>query len=316
MTKRIAVLLALLFTSFTYAQITPTGDIELIPDVEYEVGGITVSGSENLDKTVVILLSGLTVGDKITVPGDKLSRAIKNLWKQKLFEDIAIYVTEKQGNRIFLDIHLIELPKLSKFYFTGVKKSWKDDLREDLKLQRGTIVTENLIITSKNKIYRYFKEKGYRKAEVEIVQVVDSSYDNSVILGFKIKPGARIKINQITFHGNENVSDKELLKAMKETRAKGLRSIFKSSKLRKAEFEADKRAVIDKFNEKGFRDARIIGDSVYDVGEGLINIDVFVEEGRKYYFRNITFLGNTKYSTDLLRKVLRIEKGDVFDSKL
>jgi outer membrane protein insertion porin family len=316
MTQRIAVLLTLLLSGLMHAQINPTASIELIPDVEYEIGGITVSGSENLDKTVVILLSGLTVGEKITVPGDELSKAIKNLWKQKLFEDISIYVTEKQGNRIFLEIHLSELPKLSKFYFTGVKKSWKDDLREELKLQRNTIVTENLIITSKNKIKRYFREKGYRKAAVDIVQIVDSSYANSVILGFRIKTGPRIKINEINFYGNEHVSDKELRKAMKETRQKGFRSLFKSSKLRKAEFEADRRAVIGKFNEKGYRDARILSDSIYDVGEGLINVDIYVEEGRKYYFRNITFLGNTKYSTELLRKILRIEKGDVFDSKM
>ena len=316
MTKRIAVLIALLISSFMHAQISTINDVEIIPGVEYEIGGITVSGTENLDNTVVILLSGLTVGDKVSIPGGKLSTAVKNLWKQGLFADITIYVTEKQGNRIFLDIHLTELPKLSKFYFTGVKKSWKDDLREELKLQRGNIVTENLVITSKNKIERYFIEKGYRDVEVDIVQTPDSAIRNTVILGIKIKPGSRVKINDIVFHGNNNVSTKTLLKSMKETKERGLKNLFKSSKLRRSEYEADKRAVISAFNEAGYRDARILRDSIYSAGEGLINVEVWVDEGAKYYFRNITFVGNTKYSTEVLRRILRLEKGDVYDNKL
>jgi len=316
MTKRIAVVITLLLSTFLNAQISTNTQVDIIPGVDYEIGGIIVSGSQNLDKTVVILLSGLTVGDKITVPGEKLAKAITALWKQGLFADISIFVTEKQGNLIFLDIHLEELPKLSKFYFTGIKKSWKDDLREELKLARGSIVTENLIITSKNKIIKYFVEKGYRNVEVDVSQVVDSSYGNSIILGIKVATGPRVKINKITFYGNDHVADKVLIKAMKETRASGLKSIFKSSKLRKPEYEADKRAVIGKFNELGFRDARILKDTIYEVQPGLMNVDVYVEEGRKYYFRNITFVGNTKYSTEVLRRVLRLEKGDVYDNKL
>ena len=316
MAKRIAVIVLLLISTLLTGQTVPT-DIELIPGVEYEIGGITVSGSENLDKTVVVLLSGLQVGDKITVPGDDLSNAIKALWKQRLFSDISIIVTEKQSNLIFLDIHLAELPKLSKFYFLGVKKSWKDDLREELDLSRGKIVTENLIINSKNKVRRYFTEKGYLDADIDISQDADTAMGNYVILGFRIKPGPRVKINDINFFGNEQVSDKTLLKAMKETREKNfVKNIFKTSKLRETEYEADKRAIINKFNELGYRDARIIKDSVYSVGYGLINVDVFVEEGNRYYFRNISYTGNTKYSTDLLKRILRIEKGDIFDSKL
>ncbi len=316
MTKRIAVVIALLLTNLLNAQISTTTDVEIIPGIEYEIGGITVSGSENLDKNVVILLSGLTVGDKITVPGEKLSKAIQALWKQRLFSDISIYVTEKQGSLVFLDIHLIELPKLSKFYFTGIKKSWKDDLREELQLTRNSIVTENLIITSKNKIIKYFVEKGYRNVAVEVTQVPDSTYANSIILGYQISIGEKIKINKIDFHGNQYVPDAVLIKAMKETRAKGIKSIFKPSKLRRPEYEADKRAVINKFNELGYRDARILRDTVYPAGPGLVNVDVYVEEGRKYYFRNIAFVGNTKYSTEVLKRVLRIEKGDIYDSKL
>ena len=316
MTKKIAVLLSVLFTSFLSAQITTNSDVDILPGVEYEIGGITVSGSENLDKTVIILLSGLTVGDKVTVPGSKLSNAIKTLWGQRLFSDISIYITEKQGERIFLEIYLTELPKLSKFYITGVKKSWKDDIREELKLQRGSIVTENLIITSQNRIKRYFVEKGYLNTKVEIEQIADSSIVNSVILGIKVATGPKVKINAINFYGNEHVPDKTLIKAMKDTRAKGFKSIFKSSKIQEAEYAADKRAIISTLNENGYRDARIIRDSVYPVGEGLVNVDVYLQEGQKYYFRNINFLGNTKYSTEALKRILRIEPGDPYDSKL
>ena len=317
MMKRIAVIVLLFISTILKGQISTTTDLEIIPGVEYEIGGITVSGSDNLDKTVVILLSGLAVGDKITVPGDNLTKAVKALWKQRLFSDISIQVTEKQGSLIFLNIHLEELPKLSKFYFLGVKKSWKDDLREELKLQRGSIVTENLIITSGNKIKRYFKEKGYLDVDVKIAQELDTAMGNYVILGFRIATGAKIKINDITFVGNKEVTEKTLQKAMKETREKSFfKNIFKSSKLKQAEYEADKRAVIDKFNELGYRDARILKDSVYSAGPGLINVEIHVEEGRKYYFRNITFVGNSKYSTDILKRILRIEKGDIYDSKL
>lgn len=316
MKKCIAVLTALLTYSTIHAQISTINDVEIIAGVEYEIGGITVSGADNLDKNVVILLSGLTVGDKVSVPGGKLSTAVKNLWKQGLFSDITIYVTEKQGSRIFLDLHLTELPKLSKFYFTGIKKTWKDDLREELKLQRGNIVTENLIITSKNKIERYFIEKGYRDVAVEIIQTPDTAIRNTVILGIKVQAGNRVKINDIVFHGNANVPTKTLLKAMEETKERGVKNIFKSSKLRRSEYESDKRGVISAFNEAGYRDARIVKDSIYSVQEGLINVEIWVDEGIKYYFRNITFVGNTKYSTEILRRILRLEKGDVFDSKL
>ena len=316
MKKCIAVLMALLTYSTIHAQISTINDVEIIAGVEYEIGGITVSGADNLDKNVVILLSGLTVGDKVSVPGGKLSTAVKNLWKQGLFSDITIYVTEKQGSRIFLDLHLTELPKLSKFYFTGIKKTWKDDLREELKLQRGNIVTENLIITSKNKIERYFIEKGYRDVAVEIIQTPDTAIRNTVILGIKVQAGNRVKINDIVFHGNANVPTKTLLKAMEETKERGVKNIFKSSKLRRSEYESDKRGVISAFNEAGYRDARIVKDSIYSVQEGLINVEIWVDEGIKYYFRNITFVGNTKYSTEILRRILRLEKGDVFDSKL
>lgn len=316
MIKRLALVFACIYALYTHGQVITSTDVELIPGIEYEIGGITVSGVENLDHTVVILLSALTVGDKITVPGEKITRAIKNLWKQKLFEDISIYVVEKQGNVIFLEIRLTELPKLSKFYFSGIKKGWKDDLRESLKLTRGNVVTENMIISARSQISKYFHEKGYRNATVSISQTPDSSFANSVILGFKINPGPRVKINEVIFVGNANVPSKTLVKAMKETRAKGVRTLFKASKLRNAEFDADKRALVEKYNELGYRDARVLKDSVYEVGEGLIAVMVWVEEGRKYYFRNITFSGNTKYNTETLRRLLRIEKGDVYDSKL
>ncbi|MDX5405302.1 MAG: outer membrane protein assembly factor BamA [Bacteroidota bacterium] len=314
--KRLAIFLSIIsFLSFPLAaQITTGGDIELIPGIEYEIGGVEIGGTEDLDKNVILLLSGLSVGDKVTIPGEKISDAIQNLWKQGLFEDIRIYVTQQQGDIIFLEIYHQELPKLSKFYFTGNKKSQKNDLREDLNLQRGTIVTENLIVTSRNRIRDFYIEKGHFDAKVEIKQIVDSAYNNAVILGFEIDPGPRIKIGEIVFKGNENLSDKTLLKSLKETKKHVWYNVFRSSKLLKEQYEEDKRLLIKKYNREGFRDARIIEDSVYRMSDDRIGIFVEIEEGNKFYFRDITFLGNSKYSTDVLRRILNINRGDVYDA--
>lgn len=301
----------LLSSVFTFGQVT-TGGGSLTPGVEYEIGGIEIVGGDNLDKNVILLLSGLRIGDKITVPGDELQKAIKNLWKQKLFEDIQIRVKSRQNRVVFLEIVLKELPKLSKYYFLGVKKSKKDDLREILKLNSGLVVTENLLITSKKKVIDFYLDKGYLDAEVEIKAFPDT-LRNTVTLEINVKRGERIKIDQINFIGNKIVADNELRRAMDETKMVSIWNIFSSSKLIKADFEADKKLIIQKYNELGFRDARIIKDSIYHVDEGRINIDIYVEEGNKFYFRNISFLGNTKYSTDLLEKILMIKKGDVYD---
>jgi outer membrane protein insertion porin family len=306
----------LAFFSFeSSAQISTTGDFNLIPGIDYEVAGITVSGGKDLDPNVVIMLTNLRVGDNIQFPDPKISDAIRTLWRQQLFEDITFKVVSKSGKKVYLDIQLKELPKMSKYYITGVKKVWKDDIREDLELRAGKVVNDNLIVMSSNRIQKYFKEKGYLNATVEVIQQADTAFNNAVILGFKIATGERVKIGQIAFSGNTAVSDKVLFRAMKNTKVKG-KSILKVSKLKNKEYKDDLKAVVAKYNSLGYRDARIVQDTAYSVSSELINIDISLEEGKKYYFGDITFIGNTKYETVLLTSILRINRGDIYDSQL
>ena len=307
-------LLLTLVSFTTTAQVVQHGDFGLIPGIDYEVAGITVSGAQDLDPNVVIMLTNIRVGDNIQFPDPKISDAIRTLWRQQLFENITFSVVNKSGRKVYLDIRLQELPKMSKYFITGVKKSWKDDIREELDLRAGKVVNENLVVMSRNKIQSYFREKGYLNATVDITQERDSSFNNAVILGFRVKPGSRVKIGEIVFVGNESVSDKVLLKAMKNTKMKG-KAIFKVSKLRKKEYSEDMRDLVAKYNSMGYRDARIIRDTNYRIDEELINIEITLEEGRKYYFGDITFVGNTKYDTPLLRSILKINRGDIYDSQ-
>ena len=305
---------------------------ELTPSTrEYEIGGIIVTGSENLDPQVISLISGISVGDKIMLPGEETTEALKNLWRQRLFDDIGIYVTEVRGNTAFLEIRLTELPKLSKYGIRGLSKSERSSLREEIDLSAGAIVTENLIVNTKNTVMKYLVDKGYLNTEVEIIRKPDTTRSNSVILELNIDKGEKVKINDILFTGNtvtklekdgffdwfgnvEGLTDKKLRKAMKETKRKGFFNIFKGSKYKEEEFKADKKLIIAKYNELGYRDARIIKDSIIHISDEAINIAITIDEGEKYYFRNITWLGNTKYSSEVLGNVLQIKKGDVYDA--
>ena len=307
--------LLLTLASFTTtAQVVQNGDFGLIPGIDYEVAGITVSGAQDLDPNVVIMLTNIRVGDNIQFPDPKISDAIRTLWRQQLFENVSFSVVNKSGKKVYLDIQLQELPKMSKYFITGVKKSWKDDIREELDLRTGKVVNENLVVMSRNKIRSYFREKGYLNASVAISQERDTTFNNAVILGFRVQPGQRVKIGEIAFVGNEAVADKVLLKAMKNTKMKG-KALFKVSKLRKKEYQEDMRALVAKYNGMGYRDARIIRDTNYRVDDELINIEITVEEGRKYYFGDLSFVGNTKYDTPLLRSILKINRGDIYDSQ-
>lgn len=315
---RILCLLAIfaLSSPLLKAQISTTGNsgVKVLPGKEYEIGGIRITGSDNLDKQVISLISGLQVGDKITLPGDETTRAIENLWRQRLFGDIGIYVNEVKGDVVFLEIRLKELPKLSKYGIKGLKKSKRDNLREELDLTRGTIVTENLVVQTENIARDFFVNDGYLNATVEVIKKPDTAESNSVILDIIVDRGERVKISEINFIGNNNLSDRKLRRAMDETKTTHIINIFTSSKLIKEEYEADKRLVVERFNEEGFRDARIISDSIYKVKDDRIAIDITVEEGNKYYFGDITWLGNTKYSDETLSEVLGIKKGDVYDA--
>lgn len=312
--RKLFLALAIAFIFSPVSVVAQDGGINILPGQEYEVGGIRISGSDNLDKQVITLISGLQVGDKITLPGDKTTRAIENLWRQKLFDDIGIFVTEVKGNVVFLEIRLRELPKLSKYGIRGLKKSKRDNLRDELDLASGVIVTENLIVNTRNRAREFFIKDGFLNAEVQVVKRADTTRSNSVILDILVEKGEKVKIKDINFIGNENLTDRDLRKAMDETKRSRIWNIFKSSKLLADEYKEDKRLIIEKYNSEGFRDARIISDTVYAVEDDRINIDITVKEGSKYYFGDISWVGNSKYSSETLNEVLAISKGDVYDA--
>ncbi len=308
-----------LLSSSLQAQIKTSEDLNNISyerPVEYDIGGVTVEGIKNLDKNAIITLSGLNVGDKIMVPGEDIANAIKNLWDQNLFSDIQIIINKVLGDNIFLEIHLEELPKLSKFGFKGASKSEIDKIREKIDLARGKIVTENIINNTKHIIQEYFNDKGYLNTHIDINQVVDANSLSGIVLDIEINKGEKVKIDEINIYGADYFPQKKLKRTLKDTKEKKFFRLFKTSKFLNNAFETDLESIINLYNEKGYRDARIIKKEIINVSDKLVKIDIIIEEGFKYHFRNIDWIGNTKYTSDYLNLLLGIKAGDVYDEKM
>ncbi len=284
---------------------------------DYTIGGITVTGCITRDANAVKLFSGLQVGDKVQVPGEKISKAIKAIWEQNLFTDVRIEAAEVRGTTIFLNIIVQENPRLAGMGFDGtVSRNEGDKLREEIKLERDQQVNDAVIANIRNTIRRYYIDKGHLKADAKIEQRADTSQQNAVRLIVRVDPGKRVRIKDIVFHGNENISSKRLRRAMKETKQKRWWNIFGSSKYKSGDFQGDKAKVIALYNEKGFRNASIVKDSISYVSSRKIRLDITVEEDKRFHFRTISFSGNTKYSTDTLNGILKIKRGDVYNKKV
>lgn len=283
---------------------------------EFEIGGIRVEGAFFAEENAILGVTGLTVGSKIRVPGPEIPKAIKNLWRLKLFTNASIEKEKTIGNVIFLVVRVQERPRLLRHSFAGVKQSSHEDLNEAIStyVVRGGIVTENTKVNAAEAIRGYFVEKGFLDTKVVVEEISDTVRSNSVRLLFTIDKDERVKIKDINFIGNEQVKEKKLLKKMKETKEK--RRLLASSKFQAAEFETDKKAVIAFYNTLGFRDARVLSDSLYRDEDGHLMLDIYVNEGNPYYFRNITWKGNSIYDTETLSRVLGIEKGDIFNEEL
>ncbi len=303
-------------------------DFDYLTPKTYEIGGIAFEGAEKFDTRVVQLVAGLQVGDRIRIPGDKISSAIENLWKQGMFDDVQIRVTRIQGNIAFLKIVLKERPRLERFRFTGVKKGEDKKLKEEIKLVTGEVVTENLLRTSVNKIKGYYIGKGFTRVEVTPTSEADDSTGRLTVT-FNVKRGKKVKIDSLIFEGNREVSDLTLATKMQKTRdvhfpwkLRFWKKVFwKKSRYIESDFREDLEHVVAYYNEQGYRDARIVSDTVYDApsakaDQERVKVKVQVHEGRKFFFRNITFSGNTVYSDDVLRRSLRISKGDPYNRAL
>ncbi len=283
---------------------------------EYTIGGITVSGCVTRDANAVKLFSSLQVGDKITVPGDRIAKAIRAIWEQKLFTDVRIEAAEIRGTTIFLNIIVQENPQLASYGFAGtVSRNEGDKLREEFGLERGQQVNDAVIASIRASVHRYYTDKGHLKADATVEQVSDTSQQNSVRLLVRVDPGPRVRIKDIEFHGNEHITSSRLRRAMKQTKRKRWWNIFGSSKFKSTDYRDDKEKVVAVYNEKGYRDASIASDSMSYIGKKKIRLDITVDEGHRFYFRRIEFTGNTKYSTDTLHKVLNIRRGDSYNKK-
>ena len=289
----------------------PGEDFSYLSPKEYIIGGTTISGVQFLDKEVLITISKLTPGEQITVPGDATSNAIKNLWAQGLFDDVELSVTDVRGDSIFFNIAVVERPRLTRFVLRNLRKSETEALTEKLDDKKAKVVNENLLRSSEDIIKRYFNEKGYLNTTVKFTQQKDTSELNNLILLVDVDKGERVKVNEITFEGNEDFSDKKLRSFLKKTKPW---IIFKR-KFLPEKYEEDKRTLIAEMHEKGYRDAEIISDSIIPVSDKLVDINIKLYEGPKYYFGDITFAGNAKYPASVLNQILAIEKGEVFSEE-
>ncbi len=301
----------------------------------YEIGGIILDGAKNLNDNALISISGLSVGESIEIPGSKITSAIKNLWKQGLFSDVDISIEKIIENTIFLKIKVVEYPRLSKFKFKGEKVSKSDvsSLKENLKLMRGKVLTENLLKNSINIIKKYYKNKGFYTVKVGYLTTIDTSTANSKNLIFNIDKGKKVKVKEIIIKGRQlsknskktirnrkdstyAISDYKIKKRMKETKEKNFWRFWKASKFISQNYEDDKKNIITEYNNLGYRDAQIKHDTIYMNSNKLLTVEITIDEGETYNFGEMTFTGNTIYPEKELSAKLGIKKGDVFNQSI
>ncbi|PWH84239.1 outer membrane protein assembly factor BamA [Algibacter marinivivus] len=285
---------------------------------KYTLAEISVAGNTAFSEQTIITYSGLRKGKEITIPGEDIGNAIKKLWNSKLFSDIEVYVTKIEGNVAHLQIKLADLPQLNELKINGVKKGKKEGIINDNKLKKGTKVTENLITTTKNFLTKKYKKQGFLNTKVHIntIEVQDSIDAARVNMVLNIDKGEKVKIKDITFEGNTVLSDKKLRKSMKGTKKINRIRILKRSKFIDSAYQADLGHVVDAYKENGYRDARILSDSVIYNDDKTISLIIGVNEGEPYTFGDIKFIGNTVYTNDQLSRLLRIRKGDTYNGIL
>ncbi|WP_276389652.1 BamA/OMP85 family outer membrane protein [Eudoraea chungangensis] len=304
-------ILAIFFTTFTSAQ-DPSGR----GGKKYILGGIEVIGLQSYNEQTVKTFTGLRDGQPITVPGDQISAVIKKLWDLELFSDIEFYIDRIEDETIYLQLEIVERPTLSKVTIYGIKKKKVDEIIKETDLKKGKKITESFIANTKNYIENKYKKLGYFNANVNIATAVDTSDTNAESMVVNIKTGNKVKIGKIDIEGNKMISDKKLKKSLKNTKQKLFGRVWKKSKYIEEDYKEDLTSLVDAYAEKGYRDARILSDSVIVVGENTIDIKLNVEEGNKYYFGEIDFVGNSVYTDAQLGQVLGIKKGDTYNGVL
>ena len=290
-------------------------DSAYVKGKEYVINNIKVTGIKSFNEQTVITYTGLFVGKKVQIPGEDISKIINKLWKLELFSDINFYVTKIIEDKVDLEISIVELPSLSEYKITGLKKTKAETIEEEIEIKRGQKITENFIETTKNYIVNKYQKNGFLNTKVNINTIKDSVGLNNEKMVINVDLGDRVKVNEIEFSGNEIFKSKQLKKKMKKTKTKLPGRFWKKSKFIEDDYQTDLTSIIDFYKEKGYRDARIISDSVITT-DNLIKLNIDINEGKKYYFGDIKFLGNTVYSDDQLRKLLGLFKGDTYNGVL
>jgi len=310
-----AALLALPSLSATAQSSRSDIEINYASPQKYIVGGIGVEGNDYFQASQIVNLSGLQKGMEITVPSDEMSGIIDRIWAQRYFEDVALVVDSLSvaQDTCWLKIIIKEYPRVSKWTYSGIKNSDKKELQERLNLRPGRSFNEYVKMTSVDIIKRYYKEKGFLQCAVDVQTERDSVIRKAIRVNFAIDKGPKIKIRDINFIGNDDVSDFKLARSMKKTKSNKFYNFFSSKKFNEKEYVNDKKSAVEIFNEAGYRDARLVRDSVYYVEDNRLAIDLEFDEGKKYYFRNITWTGNSVYTSEALNQILQIKKGDVYD---
>ena len=282
---------------------------------KYVVGGVRVEGNNYFSPEQILQISGLQKDMEVTVPGEELSSIVNRLWLQRYFEDVAVVIDSLAPTKdtAFFKIAIIERPRVSRWTFSGVRSGEEKELLERLNLKRGGEFSEYVSKTASDIIKRYYKEKGFLNVDVDVTTQRDTMIRSAIRVNFGVNRKEKVKIQTITFNGADHVKESKLVRSMKKTRDKRLMNFFSSKKFNESEYENDKRSLISAFNEAGYRDARIIKDTMYYVEPGRVQIDFDIDEGKQYYFRDIKWTGNSVYDSQTLNEILKINKGDVYD---
>ncbi len=290
----------------------PADSLSYLSPKDYIIGGVTVSGAKNLDKDVLVQISKLNKGDKINLPGEQNAAVIKRMYDQGLFDDVQLNVTRINMDTIYLDIAVVERPRLSRLHITGIRKGEIEDLQKKLTDKNSKIVNENLLSTTTAIIKKHFAEKGFLNTTVDIKQRQDPGDANSVILDVAVDKKQKVKINSVVYEGNKDFSQKKLRRFLKKTRQRRWYNLFGSRKFMRDKYEEDKQNLVEKMQDEGYRDATILHDTVTRHDDKTVDVKIKIFEGHKYYFGNITWSGNAQYPSTVLNKLLRLKKGDIF----
>ena len=281
----------------------------------YIVGGVSVEGRNHVSEQQILQIAGLQEGLEVTVPSDEMSAVVKRLWLQRVFEDVSLAIDSITPSRdtAYFKISVIERPRVSRWTFSGVRSGEEKELLDRLNLRRGGEFSEYVAKTATDIIKRYYKEKGFLNVDVDVNTKRDTMVRSAIRVQFAVDRGEKVKIKTITFKGADHVKEAKMVRSMKKTRDARLMNFFSSKKFNETEYINDKKALISVFNEAGYRDARIVKDTMYYVEPGRLQIDFEIDEGKQYYFRDITWTGNSVFASQTLNSLLMIEKGDIYD---